>query len=155
MMALKTAEEIKALQIAAGTYKAPSPKTPEPRAPLTFEEASASYRARQEELTTRLRRYSSISLLQRLELKYRAVAQKGGKCQICGYSKCMRALEFHHLDRRNKEFSIATFIGRKVFNNTVEKVWTAVVEELNKCVLLCANCHREVEAGVVDLPKIQ
>jgi len=57
-------------------------------------------------------------------------------CSICGYNKCGQALEFHHIDN-NKEFSIAN----KVKDSTN---LTEVMNEIDKCVLLCANCHREV-----------
>jgi hypothetical protein len=151
---MKTAAEIKALQVAAGTYKEPAPLLIKDK-PLTDDEASTRYHQRLDDLRSRLRRYSSVSLLQRLELKRRAVTWMGGCCILCGYCKCMRALEFHHRERENKQFSIATFIGAKVFEYSVEEVWTQVVEELKKCVLLCANCHREVEDGIVDLPNNQ
>ena len=64
----------------------------------------------------------------------------GGKCQICGYDKCDRALEFHHLNPANKRFSIASHIDRKM---------EMLYEEVDKCVLLCANCHREYHAGII------
>jgi hypothetical protein len=117
---------------------------------LTFEAASEKYHARQA-LKARLRRHSSVSLAQRLELKQLAVAHMGGSCRLCGYSKCLRALEFHHRERQNKEFSIASFISSKVFFAGLEEVWELIKKELLKCVLLCANCHREVEAGLVTL----
>jgi hypothetical protein len=67
----------------------------------------------------------------------------GGCCKICGYNRCLRALEFHHVDPKVKAFSLSLNSGV-----TQEKL----VDEAMKCVLLCANCHREVEAGVVILP---
>lgn len=70
------------------------------------------------------------------------VEAMGGKCAICLYSKCSDALEFHHLDPNEKEFGF----GRL-------KSWDVVCEELKKCVLLCSNCHREVHAGVVNIPE--
>jgi hypothetical protein len=149
---IKTAAEIKALQIAAGTYQEPY-KEP-PAAALSEAEATARYLERklEREFTPRLRRYSSVSLLQRLQIKTRAVEHMGGKCVLCGYTKCMRALEFHHLDRHNKQFSISTFINAAAFRFSIEEVWNKVKEELCYCTLLCANCHREVEAGVTLLP---
>lgn len=50
----------------------------------------------------------------------------------CGYSKCIEALEFHHLDPTEKEFEISD-----------RRSWEALTAELDKCILLCANCHRE------------
>jgi hypothetical protein len=74
--------------------------------------------------------------------KQKCVDYKGGGCQICGYNDCLAALDFHHLDRATKEFEISTGIKKK---------WEVVVLELDKCVLLCANHHREVEAGYINL----
>lgn len=67
-------------------------------------------------------------------LKERAVNYKGGCCQSCGYSKCLAALEFHHTDPEEKDFTVSENKGRS-FDN--------IKQELDKCVLLCANCHRE------------
>lgn len=64
-----------------------------------------------------------------------ALQYKGGKCSLCGYNKCIKALEFHHLDPTKKEISLSASWG-----NNFEKIKL----ELDKCVLLCANCHREV-----------
>lgn len=66
------------------------------------------------------------------------MAYKGGKCAICGYNRCLLALEFHHLDPLEKDFSISSRMTS----------WKAIVKELDKCVLLCANCHREVHDGL-------
>jgi hypothetical protein len=59
----------------------------------------------------------------------------GGKCIVCGYEKCEAALEFHH-NRGQKEETITNLLK----NSSKEKL----LKELNKCILLCANCHREV-----------
>ena len=75
----------------------------------------------------------------RQRTKEKAVNYLGGKCKICGYSKCIRALSFHHLDKSTKEFAISA---------NCNKAWDKVQTELDKCVLLCANCHMEVEAGI-------
>jgi 5-methylcytosine-specific restriction endonuclease McrA len=79
----------------------------------------------------------------RKKVKTLAVAYKGGCCQICGYSKCIDALEFHHIDSSEKKFGI----GHKGYTRS----WERVREELDKCILLCANCHREVESGITQL----
>src|SRR6185437_103764 len=70
----------------------------------------------------------------RRRAKERAVALKGGKCQMCGYNRCLAALEFHHLDPSQKQFNISLF----------SRSWKRVMEEIHKCVLVCANCHREL-----------
>lgn len=66
------------------------------------------------------------------------INQRGGKCEICGYSKCIEALEFHHLDPKQKDFSISNTGGTPSFEK--------MKEEVDKCQLLCANCHREEHA---------
>lgn len=75
--------------------------------------------------------------MQRLALKERAIAFLGGKCQKCGYDKCPAAFDFHHYDPREKDFVISSRMA-----------WSEALEaELKKCILLCANCHREAHAG--------
>lgn len=81
----------------------------------------------------------------RRKIKALAIKYKGGKCQICGYNKCESALELHHLDRAKKEFGI----GEKGYT----RAWDKVKSELDKCILLCANCHREIGAGITQLPE--
>ena len=76
----------------------------------------------------------------RKTLKIQAVEYKGGKCQICDYNNCMEALEFHHLDPSQKEFGISKT------GNTYS--WEKIKNEIDKCVLLCANCHREIHVGL-------
>jgi len=66
-----------------------------------------------------------------------------GKCQSCGYSRCEGALDFHHKDERQKSFGIST--------KGYTRSWKAVRDEVSKCYLLCANCHRETHAGVLQL----
>lgn len=79
----------------------------------------------------------------RRKIKELAIVYKGGKCQICGYAKYQGALDLHHLDPSTKEFGI----GDKGYTRS----WKKVEQELDKCVLVCANCHREVEAGLVKI----
>jgi len=67
-----------------------------------------------------------------------AIEYKGGKCRLCGYNKCSEALEFHHIDSAVKDFGIS--------NKGYTRGWKRVKTELDKCVMLCANCHREVHA---------
>jgi len=69
----------------------------------------------------------------------------GEECQICGYSKYIGALEFHHLDPSVKEITLTKMLVSPAS-------WDKIVVELRKCVLLCANCHREVHAGVAYIP---
>ena len=62
------------------------------------------------------------------------IAAVGGRCQKCGYNKNLAALDFHHQDPSQKEFT---------WNSVSVKPWDKIIEEMKKCVLLCANCHRE------------
>ncbi len=77
------------------------------------------------------------------KLKY--IEYKGGKCENCGYDKCPAVLEFHHLDPSKKDFSITS--------HKSPKVWELVKPELDKCILFCANCHRE-EHFKIDNPTL-
>jgi hypothetical protein len=74
--------------------------------------------------------------IQRRRRKANAVTYKGERCCLCGYNKCLRALEFHHRERDHKEFSIARMMSMS---------WAKVKKELDKCDLICSNCHREEE----------
>lgn len=65
------------------------------------------------------------------------IAMKGGKCELCSYSKCNASLCFHHRDPSQKLFGID---ARKCSNAT----WKSLVEEVQKCQLLCHNCHNEL-----------
>lgn len=69
--------------------------------------------------------------------KIQAVEYKGGKCMRCGYQGHMAVFDFHHLERSSKKFEIGLFKNRSFKN---------LKDELDKCILLCANCHRELEA---------
>ncbi len=68
--------------------------------------------------------------------KEKCVEYKGGKCEICGYDKYFGALEFHHKDPTQKDLQISK-VRTRTFNNKIKK-------ELDKCLLLCSNCHREI-----------
>lgn len=70
----------------------------------------------------------------------------GSKCQVCGYNKSQNALEFHHINPSEKDFSIRDI-------TVSPKKWDNIKEELSKCILLCANCHREVHEGLTKLPE--
>ena len=72
------------------------------------------------------------------KLKQKSVDYKGGCCQRCGYDKYFGALEFHHLDPSQKDFGIT--------HKNVK--WETIQSELDKCILLCSNCHKEVHAGL-------
>jgi len=71
----------------------------------------------------------------KLKIKYAKVL--GGKCQVCGYSKCLAALQFHHRDPKDKDMGL----DARVLGNVAE---SKILEELKKCDLVCANCHLEL-----------
>ena len=81
----------------------------------------------------------------RARLKDRMVYVMGSKCQCCDYDNCTQALEFHHLDPTQKDFSFASNTNRS---------WQNVRQELPKCILVCANCHREIHAGLIPNEKL-
>ena len=80
----------------------------------------------------------------RKEVKRVLVAEAGGCCALCGYDRAMAGLHFHHLEPTEKAFALS---GRGM---TISLA--AAREEAAKCVLLCSNCHAEVEAGIASPP---
>lgn len=73
----------------------------------------------------------------RRAIKKELVAYKGGKCEICGYNKCFAALQFHHTDIVDKDFEISAHYNE---GRSLEDM----KQEVNKCILVCANCHAEL-----------
>jgi hypothetical protein len=89
-------------------------------------------RCRQERVAERRRRVKEI-----------LVAELGGRCAICGYDRYAGALAFHHLDPSQKEFGLSM--------RGLTRGIALLREEAKKCILLCHNCHAEIEAGLVGL----
>lgn len=85
--------------------------------------------------------------LRGIKRKYEAILSRGAKCEKCGYNKNISALEFHHLDPNLKEYQIDS---RRFSNTSIDKL----EQELNKCILLCANCHRELHYPELTLDNI-
>lgn len=77
----------------------------------------------------------------RKSVKQWAVEYKGGKCVNCGYDKYNGSLDFHHLDPKEKDI--------RIIGNALSK--EKLIKELDKCVLLCKNCHAEVHGNVLKL----
>ena len=77
--------------------------------------------------------------IRRRKIKKLLLELKGGKCILCGYSRCVRALNFHHLDPKTKEMTFSVLMSKSM--KRIEK-------EIKKTVLLCGNCHMEVHDGV-------
>lgn len=80
----------------------------------------------------------------RRRTKRRLVERAGGACELCGYDRCVAALQFHHRDPQAKEFALGS--------RGLSRSWAVLTAEADKCALLCANCHAEVEAGAATLP---
>lgn len=78
----------------------------------------------------------------RRRTKQKSVEYKGGKCKICGYNKCITALDFHHLNPKEKKFRVSS-------GNI--KAWNTIKKELDKCILVCCRCHREIHAGLIKI----
>lgn len=90
----------------------------------------------------RCRKCSVISTVERRrKIKRDLVEIFGGKCVKCGYNKCIASLEFHHLDRKTKKFSIGGYGVCYSFEK--------MLAEAKKCILVCRNCHGEIENGVI------
>lgn len=87
-----------------------------------------------------MNRYYYVFTMDKKSLKQLAVAYKGGCCLLCGYDKNPGSLDFHHINSFEKCFNISDY-----------SYWDEIMQaELNKCVLLCKNCHMETHSGKVD-----
>ena len=82
----------------------------------------------------------------RKRLKERLLYVMGNKCCVCGYNKCNSALEFHHLNPDEKDFTLGA-------NANIS--FARANEEIKKCILVCANCHREIHEGLIDTHELQ
>lgn len=91
-----------------------------------------------------LRCRSEAVTRRRRRLKAQLVADAGGRCALCGYDRCVGALQFHHVDPATKRFSLS--------HTGVTRSLERARDEARKCVLVCANCHAELETGVRALP---
>ncbi len=74
-------------------------------------------------------------------IKQKLIDFFNAKCNICGYNKCSSALEFHHLNREEKSFELS--------QRNYYRSFKRLLEEAKKCILVCANCHREIEENLV------
>ena len=87
---------------------------------------------------------SCIVMNKQKKNKQKAVEYKGGKCEICGYNKCIEALEFHHLGDKLEKPSYAI----------MKRSWDFAKKELDKCKMLCSNCHKEEHVEIIKLKRI-
>ena len=90
-------------------------------------------RCRQERVARRRRRLKEI-----------LVSEAGGACCVCGYHRYLGALQFHHLSPEDKRLGLST--------NGITHSLGVLRAEASKCVLVCSNCHAELEGGVIQLP---
>lgn len=82
----------------------------------------------------------------RKERAKKLLEYKGGKCQRCGYNKCSAALDYHHVDQSKKKFTIASSLTRSMSD---------LIKEVDKCILICSNCHREIHANELEVSLIK
>ena len=78
----------------------------------------------------------------RKAIREKAIEYLGGKCVYCGYNRCSAALDFHHLDEKSKSFGLS--------QRGLTRSWERTRKELEKCILVCANCHREIHVGLLQ-----
>lgn len=124
------------VKIADASYRRQYMENPENRKRIN--ENSKRYRQKQKPESKARRNKLRREWAQREKLK--AIAYKGGKCVCCGYSGCAAAMDFHHKDPNQKE-------GYKT--GALRSHWTFERNkaEIDKCILVCVRCHREIHAG--------
>lgn len=81
----------------------------------------------------------------RKKLKQMLIEYKGGKCSICGYNKYAGAMDLHHKGDSEKSFGLSL--------KGLTRSWDKLKEEADKCILVCANCHREIHGGITQPPE--
>jgi len=86
---------------------------------------------------------NNISIERQRDIKQKAIDYKGGCCKACGYNKYNGALEFHHKDPNKKDFTLG---------HAKTYAFDRIKNELDKCVLVCSNCHREIHGGLIPVP---
>lgn len=79
--------------------------------------------------------HAAAVTIKRKAIKKALVLYKGGKCEKCGYNKCLSALEFHHLNPKEKDFGLS---------DNLTKDFNLLKREVDKCILVCSNCHKEI-----------
>jgi len=77
----------------------------------------------------------------RAKVQRKLIEYAGRACTVCGYSKSLRSLSFHHINPETKKFNVSGNYSRS---------WEALKAEAEKCILVCANCHAEIEDGLLD-----
>lgn len=77
------------------------------------------------------------------EIKDLISLRKQSGCSVCGYNRCLSALEFHHKDRKEKSFALS--------KASIKKTRKEILDELDKCILVCSNCHKEIHSGLIEI----
>jgi hypothetical protein len=106
-----------------------------------------NYRNLPKEIKTERLKYikeQGIKRKEKLKAKYYEYKKQG--CSICGYNKCLKALDFHHKEGEEKTINISRTLSQN-------KNWEDMKGELDKCIILCSNCHRELHAKELEVPK--
>lgn len=83
-----------------------------------------------------------------LKRKFFLIEKRGGKCEVCGYAKNISALEFHHIDSNTKESKL----DARVLSN---RNFDFILNEFEKCMLLCTNCHKELHNPELSLENVK
>jgi hypothetical protein len=79
------------------------------------------------------------------KVKVTLVSEAGEACCVCGYDRCLVNMHFHHVDPATKSFGLTVALGKSL---------ARLREEAAKCILVCANCHGEIEAGLIPCPPL-
>ena len=87
--------------------------------------------------------YHKRQIKRRRELKTTMKTASGGKCSVCGYDRCLDALQYHHINPSQKSHLVGSMFSTHCKED--------IQKEIDKCVLLCANCHQEIHSGVIEL----
>ena len=137
--------DIKTIRGARGRYKEKPEQKVCCRCQTNKPSSEFSTRSRNENTLSAMCRICSKenSLFRYTSFKQSCVEIKGGECSVCGYDQCNAALDFHHTDPETKSFALGAYRGTAINSE--------VLAELEKCVLLCSNCHREVHAGFIKI----
>jgi hypothetical protein len=106
--------------------------------------AFAYYGAGKKGFTWRCKRCVAEAVTRRHQkMKRELVAENGGCCAVCGYDRAIINLHFHHVDPMTKTISVSMAVGKSL---------ATFRAEARKCVLVCGNCHGEIEAGLISSP---
>jgi predicted transcriptional regulator len=103
-------------------------------------------KSRKDEITSWCKECNGRGVVERMRsTKSELVISKGGCCQLCSFSEYFGALEFHHIDPKTKDDGVSKLIRGKITQK--------IIDEINKCVLVCSNCHKMIHAGIRECPK--